>query len=91
MRPLPPQESANEPSGEKSQTLLAEEHDDADRVQQALARLTDNQQEVVRLKFQNGLSYREIAKITQLSVTNVGYLIHTAVGKIRKDLQVDPA
>lgn len=88
MRPLSPQETADAQSGEKSQTLVAEEHDDADRVQQALARLTDNQQEVVRLKFQNGLSYREIAKITRLSVSNVGYLIHTAVGKIRTELQV---
>ena len=31
-------------------------------------RLPPNQQEVVRLKFQNGFSYKEIARITTLSV-----------------------
>jgi len=45
--------------------------------------LPPNQQEVVRLKFQNGFSYKEIARITELSVGNVGFLIHTAVARLR--------
>ena len=48
-------------------------------------RLPPNQQEVVRLKFQNGFSYKEISRITTLSVTNVGFLIHTAVHRLRAD------
>ncbi|MCR6654304.1 MAG: sigma-70 family RNA polymerase sigma factor [Opitutus sp.] len=55
----------------------------------ALLRLIDrlprNQQEVVRLKFQNGFSYKEIARITELSVGNVGFLIHTAVTRLRAE------
>lgn len=47
--------------------------------------LPHNQQEVVRLKFQNGFSYKEIARITELSVTNVGFLIHTAVARLRRE------
>jgi len=47
--------------------------------------LPPNQQEVVRLKFQNGFSYKEIARITALSVSNVGFLIHTAVARLRTD------
>jgi len=47
-------------------------------------RLPPNQQEVIRLKFQNGFSYKEISRITQLSVTNVGFLIHTAVKALRR-------
>ena len=47
--------------------------------------LPPNQQEVVRLKFQNGFSYKEISRITELSVTNVGFLIHTAVARLRRD------
>jgi RNA polymerase sigma-70 factor (ECF subfamily) len=47
--------------------------------------LPRNQQEVVRLKFQNGFSYKEIARITELSVTNVGFLIHTAVARLRRE------
>jgi RNA polymerase sigma factor (sigma-70 family) len=48
-------------------------------------RLPPNQQEVVRLKFQNGFSYKEISRITELSVTNVGFLIHTAVARLRAE------
>ena len=44
-----------------------------------------NQQEVVRLKFQNGFSYKEISRITALSVSNVGFLIHTAVARLRTE------
>ena len=53
-----------------------------------LERLPHNQQEVIRLKFQQGLSYKEIAAITELSASNVGYLIHTAVKKLRAELGV---
>lgn len=56
---------------------------------EALLRLIDhlppNQQEVIRLKFQNGFSYKEISRITALSVGNVGFLIHTAVQRLRRE------
>jgi len=48
-----------------------------------IGQLTPQQQEVVRLKFQNGFSYKEISRITELSVTNVGFIIHTAVARLR--------
>jgi RNA polymerase sigma factor (sigma-70 family) len=48
-------------------------------------RLPPNQQEVVRLKFQNGFSYKEIARITDLSINNVGFLLHTAVARLRTE------
>jgi RNA polymerase sigma factor (sigma-70 family) len=52
-------------------------------VMQALSLLPKNQQEVVRLKFQHGLSYKEISRITELTVTNVGFLLHTALTTLR--------
>lgn len=51
-----------------------------------IAQLPPNQQEVVRLKFQNGFSYKEISRITSLSVTNVGFILHTAVARLRKEM-----
>jgi RNA polymerase sigma-70 factor (ECF subfamily) len=48
-------------------------------------RLPPNQQEVIRLKFQTGFSYKEISRITELSVSNVGFLIHTAVHRLRAE------
>lgn len=50
-----------------------------------IGHLPPNQQEVIRLKFQNGFSYKEISRITALSVGNVGFLIHTAVTRLRRD------
>ena len=48
--------------------------------------LPPRQQEAVRLKFQGGLSYREIAEVMDTTVNNVGVLLHTAVGSIRAKL-----
>lgn len=47
-------------------------------------RLPENQQEVIRLKFQEGLSYREISDVTGLSVSNIGYLMHTGIKCLRE-------
>ena len=46
--------------------------------------LPKNQREVVYLKFQCDLSYKEISDVTKLSVGNVGLLLHTALKAIRK-------
>ncbi len=46
-------------------------------------RLPENQREVIRLKFQSDLSYKEISEITDLSVSNVGFLIHTGIKRLR--------
>jgi len=52
----------------------------------AVSALPPNQREVVRLKFQNDLSYKEIAEVTGLSVSNVGFLLHTAIQEMRRQL-----
>ena len=48
-----------------------------------VATLPPRQQEVLQLKFQNDLSYKEISEITKLSVSHVGVLIHTALKTLR--------
>lgn len=58
----------------------------AGRALELLKQLPENQREVVRLKFQNGLSYQEISRITRLSVSNVGFLIHTGLKTIRREM-----
>lgn len=59
-------------------------------VLQLIGRLPHNQQEVVRLKFQNGFSYQEISRITSLSVTNVGFILHTAIKNLRHQMAAQP-
>ena len=55
-----------------------------------IGRLPPNQQEVVRLKFQSNFSYQEISRITTLSVGNVGFLLHTALARLRKEMAAQP-
>lgn len=52
-----------------------------------LETLPERQQEVIRLKFQAGLSYREIANVMDLTVNHVGVLIHTGLKTIRERLK----
>jgi len=42
------------------------------------------QQEVIQLKFQNDLSYQQIAQIMQTTANNVGVLLHTALKTLRR-------
>ncbi len=49
-----------------------------------VATLPPRQQEVIQLKFQNDLSYQQIAEITQTTANNVGVLIHTALKTLRQ-------
>lgn len=62
---------------------VAERRDLAGRVLNLLDTLPSNQQDVIRLKFQNGFSYQEISRISGHSVSNVGYLIHAGMKTLR--------
>jgi RNA polymerase sigma-70 factor (ECF subfamily) len=41
---------------------------------------------VLRLRFQEGLSYKEIAGVMQLTVSHVGVLIHNGLKSLRARL-----
>jgi len=61
-----------------------EQQDESNRLLKMMSGLPANQQEVLRLKFQHSLSYREISSITGLSETNVGFLIHVGIKRLRE-------
>jgi RNA polymerase sigma-70 factor (ECF subfamily) len=63
-----------------------ERHEAMSQVMRSMEMLPDNQQEVIRLKFQHGLSYKQISEVTKLSVSNVGFLIHTGLKTLRRRL-----
>jgi RNA polymerase sigma factor (sigma-70 family) len=52
-------------------------------VMKLLERLSENQREVILLKFHQGLSYQEIQIITGLTSGNIGFLIHTGLKRLR--------
>ncbi len=63
-----------------------EQRETAGEIFRMLNGLPKNQREVVYLKFQCDLSYKEISEITKLSMGNVGFLMHTALKTIRKQI-----
>lgn len=84
--PMPEERPSEDPSPDEE--LAA--RDSADSLMGLLDSLSANQREVVRLKFQNDLSYKEIADVTGLTVTNVGFLLHVALKKLRTLLEETP-
>lgn len=70
-------------SEEPGPVAILERREMAGLLLRLLDELPANQREVIRLKFQNDLSYKEISEVTQLSVTNVGFLLHTGLKKLR--------
>lgn len=64
--------------------------EDRAQLSELLARLPENQREVVKLKFEAGLSYREISEVTKHSIGNVGFLLHTAIQTLRRQWNQSP-
>ena len=55
-----------------------------DTLLQLVRSLPGKQREVVLLKFQQDLSYKEISEITGMSVSNVGYVLHHALKDLKQ-------
>ena len=89
MIPAASEELGNSQSPVSTPALEAEHNETTDRVLSLVQGLPENQQAVLMLKFQGSLSYREIAGVTGLSVSNVGYLIHQGLSTLRRQLKAD--
>jgi len=74
-------EAQQESSLEKMEKQEAE-----NQILQKLKKLSDSQQEVMRLKFQEGFSYKQISEITGHSVSYVGVLIHEGMTILRGEI-----
>ena len=58
-----------------------------DRVRTEINQLRPRLKEIMLLKIQEARTYREIAEITGLTVTNVGYLVHQAMQTLKLKLK----
>jgi RNA polymerase sigma-70 factor (ECF subfamily) len=67
---------------------IASDAEDRVHLDQLVHQLSPRQQEVLRLRLQAGLSYREIAEVTGLTVSNVGFHLHQAVRNLRDSLAI---
>jgi RNA polymerase sigma-70 factor (ECF subfamily) len=84
MNSLSDEHMATRASGVPDPADSTEMRDMSERVLDLLDALPANQREVIRLKFQNGFSYREISRISGHSVSNVGFLIHVGLKTLRQ-------
>lgn len=73
-----------DPSPDPATTIQDDE--ERTKLNGLMNRLTPRQQEVLRLRMTGGLSYREIADVTGMTVSNVGVHLHEAVKALRSQL-----
>ena len=72
---------------ERAPDSPVETNDSAHRVLSLVHKLSPSQQEVIRLRFQSGLSYKEISGITGMTVNHVGVVLHNALKALREQMQ----
>lgn len=58
--------------------------DEAAMLRKLVGELSEQQRELVQLKFEGDLSYKEIGEVMRMSVSNVGVQLHTAIQTLRK-------
>ena len=64
----------------------AARQDSYDYLQSVIKTLSVRDQDVLRFKFEYGMSYREIAEAMEISESNVGFILHQTIRKIRKQV-----
>lgn len=64
----------------------AEAQDQQDHLLGLVSALPHAQREVVQLRFQGGLAYKDIAEVTGHSVSYVGVLLHEAMKHLREQM-----
>lgn len=86
LRPLEDGALEAQPSPEPTPARRLESMDSLREVMEVFGTLPASQQEVLRLKLQEHLSYQQISQVTGLSVSHVGVLIHTGLKLLRARL-----
>ena len=96
-RPMTPVDSATldatasrSDAPDTSADARAESRDQLSRARAEVSTRPAAVQEVIRLKFTHGLSYREIAEVTGLTVSHVGVRIHEGMTVLRRRLAGAP-
>jgi RNA polymerase sigma-70 factor (ECF subfamily) len=59
------------------------------RIGAALESLPEREREALVLKLDAGLSYREIAEVMGLTTSNVGFILHTAVTRMKREIAAE--
>lgn len=60
---------------------------DFQKVSRILSSFPDRERDLIALKYGAELTNREIAKVTRLSESNVGTILHRVINKLRKEME----
>ncbi len=85
MSRLDSKESSQIEDPEADPSKAMEQNQEYQVVNQIFQKLTMNEKEAIRLKFQEGLSYKQISEVTGHSVSYIGVLIHEGLKKIKQE------
>lgn len=80
---------SREETSEPGPDVVADQQERVSEMMGYLETLSENQQLVIRLKFEQGMSYQEISDETGLTSGNVGFLLHNGLKKLRELLPGD--
>ncbi|MEP7027762.1 MAG: sigma-70 family RNA polymerase sigma factor [Candidatus Eisenbacteria bacterium] len=81
--PLEPLDAAAHVAAPGSPEEDAERASNAARLAQLLSTLGERERELIALRYGSGLTNRSIAKLSGLSESNVGTILHRAIGDLR--------
>jgi len=76
-------------SKDLSPDRVADQYERMGQLMSYIETLTENQKQVILLKFQQGMSYLEISEATGLTKGNVGFLLHNGLKRLREILPED--
>lgn len=86
MQPLTDEHIEKKPANVRSPYDEIERSDRFSRMLKLVDKLPEKQKEVVYLKFQSDLSYKEISEVAEISISNVGFILHTAIKNLRTQM-----
>ena len=91
MAPLMEGQAERLATGSAGPRATAEQAETFQMIATAIHKLPENEQEVCRLKFQDGLTYREIGQVMGVSLGTVNNILTRALDAIREQLRATGA
>lgn len=80
-------EEQRQPDGSDSPRLALEKLQRLHTVQTLIEGLPEREKQLLKLKFEEELSYKEISQVTGLSVSNVGYVLCQTIRSLQNSLR----
>lgn len=87
MNGLEPNIAEARPSTAPSPRVIAEHNEDRAAMMEVLGNLPEDQQEIFKLKFEHGMTYREISSVMEMPLSSVSVTLTKALRTMRLRLR----